>query len=90
MLIGIKNIAMKVPTLQLHLLSDLKVLQSKQQDLLAKGIAGTQHPGFTPLFPIADGNNSLKRHRGLLESLLRKEIMLRTKRKSLSTYKHIW
>jgi hypothetical protein len=45
---------MKVPTLQLHLLSDLKVLQSKQQDLLARGIAGTQHPSSTPLFPIAD------------------------------------
>jgi hypothetical protein len=89
-LIGIKNTAMKVPTLQLHLLSNLKVLQSKQQDLLARGIARTQHPDSTPLFPIADGNNSLKKHRGLLETLLLKEIMLGTKLKSLSTYKHIW
>jgi hypothetical protein len=73
-LIGIKNIVMKVPTLQLHLLSDLKVLQSKQQDLLARGIVGTQHPSSTPLFPIANGDNSLKKHKGLLESLLLKEI----------------
>jgi hypothetical protein len=50
---------MEVPTLQLHLLLDLQVLQGKQQYLLAKG---TQHPNFTPLFPIANGNNALKRH----------------------------
>jgi hypothetical protein len=49
--INIRSIAMEFPTLQLHLLSNLKVLQGKQQYLLAKGIAIIEHLDFTPLFP---------------------------------------
>jgi hypothetical protein len=64
--------SMEVPTLQLHLLSDLKILQGKQQDLLTRRIAKTQHPNSTLLFPIADGDNSLKRHKRLLKSFVLK------------------
>jgi len=51
---------MEFPTLQLHLLSNLKVLQNKQQDLLTRGI---EHFDSTSLFPITDCDNSLKRQR---------------------------
>jgi hypothetical protein len=66
---SIRSTAMEFPTLQLHLLSNLKVLRGKQQDLLARGVAGIEHPDFTSLFLAANGENSLKKHRGLLESL---------------------
>ncbi len=67
--IGIMNTTMEFPTLQLHLLLDLKVLRSKQQNLLTRGTTKIEHPNSTPLFQVANGHNSLKRHRGLLESL---------------------
>jgi hypothetical protein len=35
---SIRSTAIEFPTLQLHWLSNLKVLQDKQQDLLARGI----------------------------------------------------
>ncbi len=63
MFTSIRNTTMEFPTLQLHLLSSLKVLQSKQQDLLTRGIVGIEHLDSTSLFPITDCDNSLKRQR---------------------------
>jgi hypothetical protein len=51
----------------LHLLSNLKVLRIKQQDFLIRGIVGIEHPNFTLWFLATNGDNSLKRHKGLLK-----------------------
>jgi hypothetical protein len=63
MFTSIKSIAMEFPTLQLHLLLDLEVLQGKQQDLSIRGIVGIEHPNFTLLFPATNGHKSLNRHK---------------------------
>jgi len=59
--------------LQLHLLSSLKVLKGKQQNMIAKGIVGLQHMNVNPLFPFAPGGNTFKRHREILEPMLEKK-----------------
>ncbi len=78
---SIMSIIMEFPILQLYLLSNLKVLRGKRQDLLARGIAGIEHPDFTSLFLVANGDNSLKRHKGLLESLTLKGNPIRDRAK---------
>jgi hypothetical protein len=56
------------PRLQLHLFSKLKVMISKQQNMLVHGVAKSTHLNTTTSFPYAVGDNALKSHRGLLES----------------------
>jgi hypothetical protein len=53
--------------LQKHLLSSLKVLKGKQHDMLAQGIASLEHLNAESIFLIMPGDNSFKRHRGMLE-----------------------
>jgi hypothetical protein len=63
----IKAIAIEIPALQLHLLSRLKVLIGKQQNMIARGIIGLEHPNIDPLFPSAPSDNTLIKHRKILE-----------------------
>jgi hypothetical protein len=49
----IKTIAIGILALQLHLLSRLKVLKGKQQNMIAQGIVGLEYPNIDPLFPSA-------------------------------------
>jgi hypothetical protein len=53
--------------LQLHILLGLKALKGKQQDMIARGITRFKHHDIDPLFPFAPSDNTLKRHRGILE-----------------------
>ncbi len=53
--------------LQLHILLGLKALKGKQQDMIARGIAGLNHHDIDPLFPFDPSDNTFKRHRGILE-----------------------
>jgi hypothetical protein len=46
--------------LQPHLLLGLKVLRDKQQDMIARGITGLEHPDVDPLFPSTLGDNTLR------------------------------
>jgi hypothetical protein len=55
---GIGSTTMEFPTLQLHLLSNLKVVRGKQQDLLARGIVRIEHHDFTLLFLATIDDNS--------------------------------
>jgi hypothetical protein len=48
--------------LQQQLLSSLKVIKGKQQDILAWGLAGLEHVNDQHLFPMNPNDNSLKRH----------------------------
>jgi hypothetical protein len=48
------------PPLQLHLLSALKVLRSKQQNMLGQGVAKLAHLTTTTLFQYVVGVNGLK------------------------------
>jgi len=45
----------------------LKVIKGKQHDMLAQGLAGLRHSNDQHLFPMNLGDNSLKRHKGVLE-----------------------
>jgi hypothetical protein len=63
----IKFVTIDFPILQTHLLSTLKVVKGKQQDMIAKRIVGLDHLDTTPLFPSIVKDNALKRHRGMLE-----------------------
>ncbi len=78
---GIGSTTMEFPTLQLHLLSNLKVVRGKQQDLLARGIVRIEHHDFTLLFLATIDDNSLKRHRRLLASLVPKGNPIRDRAK---------
>jgi hypothetical protein len=73
--------------LQPHLLSSLKVLKGKQQDMIAKGIVGLEHLNVNPLFPFAHGGNTFKRHRGILEPHAQKQNHL--KGKNNQTHVHL-
>ncbi len=53
--------------LQLHILLGLKAMKGKQEDMIARGIVGLEHLDIDPLFPFASSDNTLKRHRGILE-----------------------
>jgi hypothetical protein len=59
---------MEFPLLQLHLLSTLKVLKNKQQNILVQGVPKLARLDTTTLFPYATGDNGLKSQKGLLES----------------------
>jgi hypothetical protein len=48
--------------LQMHLLSTLRVLRSKQHNMLAWGVTNLAHLITTTLFPYAIVDNALKRH----------------------------
>jgi hypothetical protein len=63
----IKMTTIEIPTLQPHLFSRLKVLKGKQQDLITRGIVGLEHLDVNPLFPYVIGDNTFRRHRGILE-----------------------
>jgi hypothetical protein len=63
----IKTIAIEILALQLHLFSRLKVLKGKQQNMITKGIIGLEHPNINPLFPFAPSDNTLIKHRKILE-----------------------
>jgi hypothetical protein len=58
----IKSSAIEIPMLQLHLLSILKVLRGKQQDMIVKGIVGLEHHDLNHLFPSIPSDNTLRRH----------------------------
>jgi hypothetical protein len=58
---------MEIATLQQNLLYSLKAIRGKQQDMLTQGLAGLEHSNNQHLFPMNLGDNSLKRHRGVLE-----------------------
>jgi hypothetical protein len=40
--------------------------------MIAKGITGFEHPDINPLFPSALGDNTFRRHRGILKPLVQK------------------
>jgi len=64
----IKAITIEILTLQLHLFSRQKVLKGKQQNMIAKGIVGLEHPNINLLFPFAPSyDNTLIKHRKILE-----------------------
>jgi hypothetical protein len=69
----IKSITIHFLILQTHLLSTLKVVKGKQQDMIARSVVGLDHPNTTPLFPSIVGDNALKRHKGMLEFLAQKQ-----------------
>jgi hypothetical protein len=75
----IKTIAIEIPTLQPHLLLGLKVLRSKQQDMIPKGIVGLEHSDVNLLFPFAPGDNTLRQHRGILKPHVQKQNHLKDK-----------
>jgi hypothetical protein len=63
----IKTTAIEIIVLQLHLFSRLKVLKGKQKNMIAKGIVGLEHPNINLLFPFAPSDNTLIKHRKILE-----------------------
>jgi hypothetical protein len=64
-----KATTMELLALQMHLLSTLRVLRGKQENMLTWGVANLAHPTTITLFPYATSDNALKRHRRLLEPL---------------------
>ncbi len=56
----IKTIATKILALQPHLLSRMKVLRGKQQDMIATWIASLEHPIVDPLFPSTPSDNTFR------------------------------
>jgi len=40
--------------------------------MIARGIGNLEHPNINPLFPFALGDNTLRRHRGILEPYVQK------------------
>ncbi len=65
--------------LQKHLLSSLKVLKGKQQDMLARGIVGLEHPNVELMFPTMPSDNSFKRQRWMFETNVPKNNQLKDK-----------
>jgi hypothetical protein len=63
----IKTITIEILALQLRLLSRLKVLIGKQQNMIAHGIIGLEHPNIDPLFPSTPSDNTFIKHRKILE-----------------------
>ncbi len=58
----IKSSAIEIPMLQQHLLSTLKVLRGKRQEIIIRGIVGLEHPNLNSLFPSIPNDNTLKGH----------------------------
>ena len=57
------------PELHPYLLADLKHIRGKQTELIARGVAALHATPTTSSFPERGGDNSLKRHRGFIETL---------------------
>ncbi len=49
------------------------MLRGKQQDMITKGIVGLEHPDVNPLFPFFLGDNTLRRHRKILQPHAQKQ-----------------
>jgi hypothetical protein len=60
----LRAMTVELLALQMHLLLALRVLRSKQHNLLTCGVANLAHLTTITLFPYAIGDNTLKRHRG--------------------------
>ena len=56
------------PELHPYLLADLKHIRGKQTEFIARGVATLLATPTTSSFPERGGDNSLKRHRGFIES----------------------
>jgi hypothetical protein len=54
-------------------------VRGKQQDMIAKCVVGLDCLNTTPLFPSIVGDNTLKRHRRMLEFPTQKQNPLRDK-----------
>jgi hypothetical protein len=74
---NLKATTVEFLALQMHLLSTLKFMKGKQQNMLTQGVANLAHPATTTLFPYIIGDNAFKRHKGLLEPPAQKHIHLK-------------
>jgi hypothetical protein len=67
---NLRATTLEFPTLQTHLLSTLKVLRGKQQNMLTRGVANLAHSTITTLFPYVTDDNALKHIEDCLNPLL--------------------
>jgi len=62
------------------------MLKCKQQDMIARGIVGLEHPNIDPLFPSPPGDNTFRWHRGILKPHVQKQNHLKDK---TTTHAHL-